>query len=102
MSVIDNARALVASDDARLDRIRSAGFRTIGLMAPRHRVLRELIAEHERLAAQPTFQDAESLLNDWLLEEKGASHFDRGLHLLGHLARGGTIEQYGRPEGAGQ
>lgn len=56
MTAIDNARALVARDDARLDRIRAAGFRTIGLMAPRHRELRDLVAEHDRQMAERTWE----------------------------------------------
>lgn len=46
----------------------------------------------------PLLDDVEYVLNQWLLEDKGPSHFDRGLHLLAHLKRGGTLEQYGLPD----
>jgi hypothetical protein len=50
--------------------------------------------------AGPSFAEVEAVLNAWLLEDKGPSEFDRGLHLLSHLKRGGTLEEYGLPPAA--
>jgi hypothetical protein len=50
--------------------------------------------------AGPTFAEMEAVLNEWLLEDKGPSEFDRGLHLLAHLKRGGTLVEYGLPRAA--
>jgi hypothetical protein len=50
---------------------------------------------------QPTFQEVATVLNEWLLLDVGPSRFDRGLHLLRHLGRGGTLEEYGLPSASG-
>jgi len=53
MSAIDNARAIISHDDARLERIRAAGIPTEGpLFGPRHTALRDLIGAYENLSAQ--------------------------------------------------
>ena len=54
MTALENARALIAQDDERLDRLRQAGFRIEGIFGPRHTALRALADEHERLTAPPT------------------------------------------------
>lgn len=41
--------------------------------------------------------DVERVLLAWELHDNGPSHFSRGLHLLAHLKRGGTLEEYGMP-----
>ncbi|WMI33175.1 hypothetical protein SEA_RIKSENGUPTA_79 [Microbacterium phage RikSengupta] len=43
------------------------------------------------------WDDVERVLYAWELRDNGPSHFSRGLHLLAHLKRGGTLEEYGMP-----
>lgn len=45
-----------------------------------------------------TASSAAGLLRRWEVADGNIGRFDRGLHLLGHLARGGTLEEYGEPE----
>lgn len=63
--------------------------------------LAEVIAAYQQHVARPSFDEVEKVLNEWLLEDVGPSVFDRGLHILAHLKRGGTLEQYGRPSPKG-
>lgn len=69
-----------------------------------------VVSRHERVVsygdwvdvdAKPeanVFHEAADLLRRWNVEEGKLGQFDRGLHLLGHLARGGTLEEYGEPD----
>lgn len=38
------------------------------------------------------------LLRRWEVADGNIGRFDRGLHILAHLARGGTLEEYGEPD----
>lgn len=43
------------------------------------------------------YDDIANLLMRWNVHEGRIGQFDRGLHLLAHLSRGGTLEEYGEP-----
>lgn len=48
--------------------------------------------------SRPAFGEIADLLNLWEWADNPDPHFSRGLHLLQHLARGGTLEEYGEPD----
>lgn len=39
-----------------------------------------------------------NLLHEWGVADGDLGVFSRGLHLIAHLERGGTLEEYGRPD----
>lgn len=50
------------------------------------------------MSNEPDWQEIISVLNDWEGFDGNLGRFSRGMHLLGHLSRGGTLEEYGRPD----
>lgn len=52
----------------------------------------------ERKSRRSEYADIADLLRRWEVADGNIGRFDRGLHLLGHLARGGTLEEYGEPD----
>lgn len=43
------------------------------------------------------YHEIADVLRKWNIHDGKLGQFDRGLHLLGHLATGGTLEEYGVP-----
>lgn len=43
------------------------------------------------------YDDIADLLMKWNVHDGRLGQFDRGLHILAHLSRGGTLEEYGQP-----
>lgn len=61
-------------------------------------ILGRLSNDEGREVTKPSYTEIADLLRRWEVADGNIGRFDRGLHLLGHLARGGTLEEYGEPD----